>query len=77
VDRQADDADRKAGRHITGPVLALWGSSGIPAASPDPLALWRPYAPTITGKAIDGGHFLPEENPQATAQALLAFFKGP
>ncbi|MGL4635242.1 MAG: alpha/beta fold hydrolase [Beijerinckiaceae bacterium] len=75
VDRAADDADRKAGKHINCPMLAIWGQTGIPAASPDPLALWRPYAPDITGQSIRGGHFLPEENAADTADALLAFFK--
>jgi pimeloyl-ACP methyl ester carboxylesterase len=28
------------------------------------------------GRAIDCGHYLPEENPQPTAAALLAFFAG-
>jgi haloacetate dehalogenase len=73
VDRKADDEDRRAGKKITVPSLAIWGSVGIPSASPDPLALWRPYAPGITGKALVGGHFLPEENPTDTTAALLAF----
>ncbi len=75
VDRAADDADRASGRQITVPMLAIWGSVGIPSASPDPLALWKPYAPEITGKALEGGHFLPEENPLDTLAALLAFLK--
>jgi haloacetate dehalogenase len=74
LDRAADDADLAAGRAIGVPVLALWGDKGLPAASPDPLALWRPYAPGVTGHAVPGGHFLPEENPDATRAALLAFF---
>jgi haloacetate dehalogenase len=74
LDRAADDADLKAGRTISAPVLAVWGDKGLPAASPDPLALWRPYAPGVTGRAVSGGHFLPEENPQATLEALMAFF---
>jgi haloacetate dehalogenase len=75
VDRKADDDDRKAGNHINVPSLAIWGSVGIPSASPDPLALWRPYAPGITGKALVGGHFLPEENAAATTAALLSFLE--
>lgn len=75
LDREADLADRAAGRSISCPVLAIWGSHGIPAASPDPLALWRPYAPGAMGKAIEGGHFLPEENALDTAAALLAFME--
>lgn len=75
LDRQADLADRAAGRDIDVPVLAIWGSHGIPAASPDPLSLWRPYAPEIRGQALQGGHFLPEENPIDTGAALLRFFQ--
>ncbi|MCA3563744.1 MAG: alpha/beta hydrolase [Methylocystis sp.] len=73
LDREADDVDRAAGRTITCPVLALWGDVGVPSASPDPLGLWKPYAPGITGRSIVGGHFLPEENPQDTGAALAAF----
>lgn len=70
-----DDADRVAGKRITCPVLALWGSSGLPAnAGVDPLACWRDWAPDLRGFAIDSGHYLAEENPAATAQALLHFF---
>ncbi len=74
LDRAADEADLAAGHAITAPTLALWGTHGIPAAVPDPLALWRPTAPQVTGHAIAGGHFLPEENPDAVSAALLAFF---
>jgi haloacetate dehalogenase len=73
VDRAADDADRSAGKTITCPMLALWGSVGVPSASPDPLKLWKPYAPGITGQSIKGGHFLPEENADDTGAALAAF----
>jgi haloacetate dehalogenase len=76
VDRKADDDDLKAGKLISIPMLAIWGSVGIPSASPDPLALWRPYASCITGKALVGGHFLPEENAADTTAALLAFLQG-
>jgi len=73
LDRIADDADRAAGKTITCPMLVLWGSVGIPSASSDPLGLWKPYAPGITGQSIEGGHFLPEENPDDTGAALAAF----
>lgn len=76
LDRAADLSDLAAGRTIGCPVLALWGSRGIPAASPDPLALWRPYAPEAAGRALDGGHFLAEENAAQTGAALLSFLQG-
>ena len=73
-----DEADRAAGRTIGCPLLALWGSTGLPAnGGVDPLAAWRTWAPGVTGQAIECGHYLAEENPAATAQALLAFFAAP
>ena len=52
----------------------LWGSAGIPSAN-TPLNVWRDWAKQVSGKAIDSGHFLAEENPDATASALLEFFR--
>ncbi len=57
-------------------MLALWGAAGIAAASATPLDVWNNWATDVRGQPIDAGHFLPEENPQATAQALLGFFDG-
>jgi haloacetate dehalogenase len=38
------------------------------------LAAWRDWAKEVRGIAIDNGHYLAEENPAATAQALPKFF---
>lgn len=74
IDRVLDEADRSAGRKITAPLLALWGGTGIPARGESPLDVWRRWASNVSGQAIEGGHFLPEEAPEATAKALAAFF---
>jgi haloacetate dehalogenase len=75
TDLAHDEADRAAGHKIGCPVLALWGTSGLPAnAGIDPLAAWRDWAPDLRGFAIESGHYVPEENPAATARALLEFF---
>ena len=74
ADLAADEADRAAGRKITCPVLALWGSHGIPSETEGPLATWREWANDVRGAPIDSGHVLCEENPEATARALLEFF---
>ena len=68
-----DEADRKAGNKIACPMLALWGAGGRPRDT-SPLDIWREWATDVRGTAIDCGHFLPEENPQATARALVEFF---
>ena len=74
IDRALDDADRGAGRKITAPLLALWGTKGIPAKGESPLDVWRRWAVDVRGEGIECGHFLPEEAPEATARGLLAFF---
>jgi haloacetate dehalogenase len=43
----------------------------------DVLATWRERAAgPVGGRALDCGHFLPEERPQESAAALLEFFGG-
>jgi haloacetate dehalogenase len=74
LDRQADEADLAAGRKIAAPLLALWGEAGIPASGSNPLDIWRRWALDARGRAVPGGHFLPEEAPEATLSALLDFF---
>jgi haloacetate dehalogenase len=74
ADLAADEADRASGRKISCPVLAMWGSAGIPSATESPLAIWCEWASDVRGGPIDSGHFLCEENPDATARALLEFF---
>jgi haloacetate dehalogenase len=80
IDREHDDADRRAGRRITCPVLALWSAKGgLEHWSRDqggPLELWREWASEVSGHAVDGGHFFPEEKPEEIAEALGRFFAG-
>lgn len=75
-DLAADEADRAAGTRIRCPLLALWGETGIPSETKSPLDTWREWATDVRGSAVACGHYLPEENPDATAAALLAFFAG-
>jgi haloacetate dehalogenase len=75
TDLAHDEVDRAAGTKIACPVLALWGTDGLPAnAGMDVLSCWREWASDLLGFTIESGHYLPEENPAATAQALLDFF---
>jgi haloacetate dehalogenase len=77
TDLAHDEADRAAGRRIACPLLAIWGSAGgIPAETDGPLATWREWASDVRGFAIDCGHYLAEEAPEETAQALIEFFSG-
>jgi haloacetate dehalogenase len=74
LDAEADETDRAAGRTIDCPVLVIWGENGIPAEGSSPLNDWRDLAPHAQGLAVDSGHFVAEENPAATLDALRAFF---
>lgn len=75
TDLQHDEIDRAAAKKIGCPVLALWGSHGLPAnAGLDTLTCWRDWTSDLRGTVIESGHYVPEENPQATARALLDFF---
>ncbi|HQT75369.1 MAG TPA: alpha/beta hydrolase, partial [Acidiphilium sp.] len=52
----------------------LWGSRGLVGALYDPLEIWQGYASgPVRGQAIESGHFLAEEAPEATLAALLEF----
>ena len=77
IDLMHDEADR--GRKLTCPVLLLWGSNMVKrpgwqtGASLDMLTIWQDRAVDVRGKALDCGHFLPEELPEETTVELLAF----
>jgi haloacetate dehalogenase len=74
IDVEHDDADREAGRRIACPTLVLWSArGGLPRFYPDVLDVWRPWAPDLRGRGIDGSHFLAEDCPETVASELLAF----
>jgi haloacetate dehalogenase len=72
IDLAHDEADMA--RRIDCPLLVLWGARGFVARSYDVLATWRERAAEVHGQALDCGHFLPEEAPDAVCVALLGFF---
>jgi haloacetate dehalogenase len=81
LDRARDQADREKGNKIKCPMLALWGSVGLPAGAVDigttPLSVWKNWADHVEGEPITAGHFLVEENPSATLEALRRFLRKP
>lgn len=76
IDLVHDRADRDAGRKLSLPLLALWGAHGVVQRCFDPLAEWRRVAIDVTGAALDCGHYIPEEAPDALVERALAFFAG-
>jgi haloacetate dehalogenase len=74
-DSALDEADRGSKR-IACPVLVLWGGRGrLPELYDDVLEIWRGWADDVRGRALDCGHFLPEEAPEETLAELLRFFE--
>src|SRR5436305_12053436 len=72
IDLDHDRADRD--RKVTVPLLILWGQRSGQGSGYDMLSVWRDHAEDVRGHAIDSGHFIPEEQPEAVAAALLEFF---
>jgi haloacetate dehalogenase len=72
IDLEHDAAD--ANLKLTMPLLALWGADGMVGNKYDMLAAWRDVAENVSGFAVLGGHYLPEEAPDETYRALLDFF---
>jgi len=71
IDLVHDEADMS--QKVTCPLLALWGEKGFVGHTYDVLEVWRERANDVRGQALPGGHFLPEEAPIETYNALRAF----
>ena len=72
IDLEHDAAD--VGLKLDIPLLVLWGATAMVGNKYDMLCAWREVATDVTGFAVPGGHYLPEEAPDETYQALLDFF---
>jgi haloacetate dehalogenase len=74
VDREADRADRLAGRTIGCPTLLLWSTNGdLEVLFDDPLAIWKTWAEDLRGFAIDSGAQMAEDNPGELVEVLTEF----
>ena len=75
IDLMHDRESRTLGEKIRCDTLVLWGEQGVVQRFFDPLALWQAQcAGTVSGGTLPAGHFIPEQLPGATADALKAFF---
>ncbi|MGE3247831.1 MAG: alpha/beta fold hydrolase [Beijerinckiaceae bacterium] len=74
LDRQYDDADLAAGKTIACPVQVLWGEFFLTGGTESALDIWkRTFAPHAVGAKIESGHFVAEENADATLAELQGF----
>lgn len=79
-DLEADEADLAAGKTIGCPTQLIWSDfylvSGPAGQTQPPLDVWREtFAPGITGQGVSSGHFVAEEAPDATLEAMRAFLQ--
>lgn len=76
IDVEIDVADRKAGRKITQPILALWSRTDL-GRWHDVLDVWRRWAAdpdSVHGREFETSHYLAEEAPEDVAEELVRFF---
>jgi haloacetate dehalogenase len=74
LDRDHDAADRANGRRISAPTLVVTGAEETQLD--DAPAIWRSWAAQVSAERVPGGHFLPEEAPDALLPLLAQFLGG-
>jgi haloacetate dehalogenase len=75
-DRTSRAEQASGGGKVACDLLVLWGERGVVQRLFEPLALWQAQcAGTVSGHAMAAGHFIPEELPQETSDALRTFFR--
>jgi haloacetate dehalogenase len=72
IDLQHDEGDLY--KKVQAPLLVLWGEHGFVGRNYEVLNIWRTRAEHVEGHSIPSGHFLPEEAPDETFEALHTFF---
>jgi haloacetate dehalogenase len=75
IDLEHDRADIERGTKVGCPLRVLWGAHGVVAKCFDPLAEWRRVARDVSGRALDCGHYIPEEAPDVLLGEMLDFFE--
>jgi len=75
IDLEHDRADQAAGRRLTLPLRVLWGAHGVVGSCFDVMTLWSAAADAVSGRALECGHYIAEEAPEALLGEAFAFFK--
>ncbi|MDQ0381255.1 alpha/beta fold hydrolase [Amycolatopsis thermophila] len=75
TDLDLDEADHARGVRLAAPLLVLWGAEGG-LAGRDVVRVWQDHhrdPSAVTGHAVPGGHYVPEEAPEELVRAVGAF----
>ncbi len=73
IDLVHDEADFD--NKVTCPMLALWSETGYVGRTQNVLEVWKEYATNVRGFSLPAGHFLAEELPDATYEAIVGFLQ--
>ncbi len=75
IDLVHDRASRAAGDRVACDLHVLWGERGVVARLFRPIEDWQDACTgRVSGRAVAAGHFIPEEQPELTADELARFF---
>jgi len=72
IDIDHDNAD--GDRRLETPLQVLWAKRGAIEKCFEPMKLWQSRASNVTGGAMDCGHYMAEEIPDAIIEKLTTFF---
>ena len=76
IDLEHDRASRAKGEKIPCDLLVMCGDRGVVHRQFDSLKLWQAQClGLVTYRAVPSGHYIPEELPEVTAQALIEFMR--
>ena len=76
IDLVHDEEDWNSDKKVGCPLLTLWGGRGVMEKTYDVKTVWREYASNVSGKPLDAGHYLAEEQPEETTRELRGFLTG-
>jgi haloacetate dehalogenase len=74
IDLEHDRASIAAGQKVQCPLRVLWGAQGVVERCFKPLQEWGKVATDVSGKALECGHYIPEEAPEALLKEIRTFF---
>ncbi|WP_033288657.1 alpha/beta fold hydrolase [Amycolatopsis jejuensis] len=78
TDLERDEADHARGVRVQAPLLLLWGAEGG-LAGREVVQIWQEHhadPDLVSGRAVPGGHYVPEEAPREVLAALEEFLAG-
>jgi len=73
IDLEHDQIDIDNKNKIECPLMVIWGDKGYVGNKYDIVAEWKKFAKEVVGHGLPCGHYLPEEAPNETLEALVSF----